>query len=435
MSGPLLSLVADNTTFREPRIEHIINTHSTKKSNHIQEIIANDELLTNLHYSFNRDMDTFLPEYLIFKYTGDNQLDEIHLINELNDGIFEFSIGGNIIWNNTLSFFMKLNKSIIRNNALCIKLPYDIFINEIPIVCLQWHNVSCNIKINRPLPNYEISICYNKIHYHTNERERIRNTGLQLPIQYISSEIVKLNEPSNIIRQRLNFIGLSKGYFLEGNIDEITNFIIKINGFEYLNYNNITLHLYGVRIHENLMFLPFHPNIDYKSISNSSYNEGLNHARIDTIECNISFSSNQTKFTIHSIERNDLLISSGMGGIRFSDRSFIHINYFNYTNTNNTRKLSNIQHWISVNKIINLEKNDECPVSYKKFINGCSYCECNTCKYNIDTETLKQYFNQSDNDSKKCPMCRSPWIDYTIYVNVSNEQLIETNNLIFNIMI
>jgi hypothetical protein len=67
-----------------------------------------------------------------------------------------------------------------------------------------------------------------------------------------------------------------------------------------------------------------------------------------------------------------------------------------------------------LNKIINLEKNDECPISNISFIPNCTYCICSTCKYNIDADTLKECFKFND---KKCPMCRSEWTDFNIYKN------------------
>ena len=70
--------------------------------------------------------------------------------------------------------------------------------------------------------------------------------------------------------------------------------------------------------------------------------------------------------------------------------------------------------WSTLNKIINLEKNDECPISNISFISECSYCICYICKYNIDADTLKKCFQFND---KKCPMCRSKWTDFNIYKN------------------
>jgi len=74
---------------------------------------------------------------------------------------------------------------------------------------------------------------------------------------------------------------------------------------------------------------------------------------------------------------------------------------------------TNIQ-WKYIKRKINLTKNNECPVSFIKFESECEYCVCATCKYNIDAKTLQKCFMEI---SKSCPMCRSEWTDFTIYIN------------------
>ena len=70
--------------------------------------------------------------------------------------------------------------------------------------------------------------------------------------------------------------------------------------------------------------------------------------------------------------------------------------------------------WKYVNKIINLTKNNECPISFIKFESGCKYCVCTTCKYNINADILEKCFAEGN---ECCPMCRSEWTDFTIYIN------------------
>lgn len=424
MSGALLSLVAN--TLGDPRPNNVINTASYKKSNHTQEIINNNGRECNFNHLLIRDSDTISLEYLVFKYIGNNRDDLMtelnNIINDSDFGEFELTIGGTTIWKNTLSFFMKLNKPRIINNAICIKLPYDMFIDEIPLISLMYHEARIFIRLNRSMPDYEISICYNQIYYDQAERARICQQHIDMPIQYVSSYITKLNNPANIIRHHFAFDGLSKGYFLEGDIDDITGLKLKLNGHDYLDYNNITLNLYGIRIHEKLLFLPFHPNVDYKNISYSSFNEGLHHGRVDTVVCIINFNNNQTNFAVHSLEYNKLMFASGMGGLYLSNISFISIETESFATTQPYANIfggytrSNTMTWTTINKIINLDKNNECPISYISFEEGCTYCTCSICEYNFDADTLKQYFSTLNND-KKCGMCRSEWTNYTVYTN------------------
>ena len=73
-------------------------------------------------------------------------------------------------------------------------------------------------------------------------------------------------------------------------------------------------------------------------------------------------------------------------------------------------------YWPIINKLIDLTKNNECPISYNKFDDNCLYCICDTCNYNIDYENLKQWFDGKT--IKTCPMCRNTWTKFIIYKNI-----------------
>lgn len=71
--------------------------------------------------------------------------------------------------------------------------------------------------------------------------------------------------------------------------------------------------------------------------------------------------------------------------------------------------------WIHSNRIIDLTKNDECPINLNKFVENCVYCICSTCKHNFDANALKESFRISRNN--RCPLCRSEWTEFIEYVN------------------
>jgi hypothetical protein len=421
MSGTLLSLVSHLSMHTHTSVNHNLPLY---KSNHFQDIITNNNS-TILNYNFVRASDSIEIEYLIIKCPSEMQLNEnnlYELIDKLNT--IEITIGGMYIWKNKINLFTKLNKPKIINNSLCIKLPFDMFVDEIKLISLQYHEVKCFISLNQSLPNYEFNIYYNQKFYDNEPRREMAQNNYETPIQQISSHIIELNEPSNILTQNLFFSGLSKGYLFDGNINQISNFKLSLNGVDYLDYNQIMLQLYGIKINDNLMFLPFDTHVNYKDITPTSFITGLNHAYINDVKCIINFIEPQIKFAIHTIEHNILRYGSGMGGVHFAERSIINI--FNTPENriiHNTPIIHNFRNnnssiiWTSINKIIDLTKNDECPIIYKTFEPNCSYCVCSVCKYNLDADSLKHYFSITNN---KCPLCRSPWTDYIIYINREN---------------
>ena len=83
---------------------------------------------------------------------------------------------------------------------------------------------------------------------------------------------------------------------------------------------------------------------------------------------------------------------------------------------------NNVINWTIKNKLIDISRNIECPITYSAFNVNCYYC---VCKYNFDIDALKESFEISDR--KTCPMCRSVWKNFTIYVNNKDIVLDEIN--------
>ena len=245
------------------------------------------------------------------------------------------------------------------------------------------------------------------------------------PIQQMHSHVINLQESTLVITQNLSstFSGLSKGYFLEGNIDRISSFNIWLNGHKFHHYNKIMLQLYSTKIHDNLLFLPFSASCkDYINRNRYTFVAGLNHGRIDSIVCEITFTTPQTYFAIHSVEFNILTYNTGQTKCKYNN----DVQFINVFSTNNSRYMpptlddiiytnpSPIE-WNTENKIIDITRNDECPIMYSRFENGCIYATCETCNVNVDADALKTYFNTIF--TKTCPCCRSQWTNFIVYVN------------------
>ncbi len=70
--------------------------------------------------------------------------------------------------------------------------------------------------------------------------------------------------------------------------------------------------------------------------------------------------------------------------------------------------------WNEINKILDLNKNSECPITYDELKHGCKYCVCHQCKYNFSTDGLMECFKKMQ---KNCPICKTKWENWTVYTN------------------
>ena len=87
-------------------------------------------------------------------------------------------------------------------------------------------------------------------------------------------------------------------------------------------------------------------------------------------------------------------------------------------NTGHALRYVNImlQPWKIVNKLLDLDKDNICPISYKKIELNDNYCTCSTCSNSFKADALMKWVKKN----KPCPMCRSLWTktNYIIYNNI-----------------
>ena len=85
-------------------------------------------------------------------------------------------------------------------------------------------------------------------------------------------------------------------------------------------------------------------------------------------------------------------------------------------------KINFTMSWPTINKLI--EQNNECPISLEVIKKGDEYCICAQCLYNFLKEEIKTHFkNQFQNNrDMTCPMCKTKWLDQTIYINEANQE-------------
>ena len=210
----------------------------------------------------------------------------------------------------------------IGNKKISLKLPFDTLIESIDIIALQHSDCSYHITNLNDLANnqiQELSVIVKSIFIGDNH---IRQTLAQQPhqaliqqIQYNGAEEIN----NNNVTISTNFNYLTKGYFIEGNIDLISEFELCLNGHTRWRYNDTLLNLYAKRISNNLLYVPFNGDVDnyLKPASDrTSYVGALNSSGIDQTHMKFRFSENYSfqdsnKIKIYALSAHKLAYHSG----------------------------------------------------------------------------------------------------------------------------
>ena len=204
---------------------------------------------------------------------------------------------------------------------------------------------------------------------------------------------------------KCHFSFLVKGYFIECNVVDLENFEYQILNITRFDYNKSMIYLYTHRISDNLIYAPLNCKVDYKTID---YASALGNRDTES-KFILTFKNRQSIIGIHAINCNYLMYGSGMGVVRYQRDN--RLNKHIVLGVSGT--VSGL--WTVAYKIINIEQNNECAISYEKFKKNCIYCVCNNCKYNFIKNNLEIYFKMSN--SYNCPMCKKSWENKKVYIN------------------
>jgi hypothetical protein len=62
-----------------------------------------------------------------------------------------------------------------------------------------------------------------------------------------------------------------------------------------------------------------------------------------------------------------------------------------------------------------------CGITHEEILINEHYMQCRRCNHNFSADALKTWLQQNSTWSRTCPMCRSPWSNYVLYIN--NDEL------------
>ena len=365
--------------------------------------------------------ETICPEYLEIELN--TNINSENLKEICHKVCFEMEIGGSKILSIPLRFMMHLKECEICDNKFYITIPFQMFCDDIKLRCLMYHSVkfiltntennfaSCNLILKGVLFESQI------------RNTMISNTYENL-IQSLASTEINCSDHRNQIKYRMNFNSIHKGFFIESeNVDEINEIKLILNGHIRSNYNKFLIRTKCVKINQHLLYFPLNYDKSYMDRTREGFEGSLNLSRIESSILDIKFNNPQSKICIYGLGSNLLRIANGMSGLAFASENILH-NYEEY-NENNTivSNNTNNNYIILYNPITNNDKLI-CCITHENISINEHYMNCNKCNNNYLADALKHWFEQSSR-TRTCPMCRSNWLDFYVYINSENSELSE----------
>ncbi len=365
------------------------------------------ENFVNQNNNFKLDVartgDISKHTHLIFE---SNITDINEFKNKIKNNNITLEIGGTTIYQMKLDFLMNFNDITYENYKFILKIPD--FLNMNLYHCLLPYNIIryiINYNNNDNQNIEKITLFGKKISLSTEEKNKLVNNLHDENYQILYSNYSSINTNSNQINIKLMFDNLIKGYFIQGNINELDELKIQFNGQIYNSYDKLTLSLISKKINENLIYIPFNDNFKYDDTNLNSFDGAVNHSRIDNVVLKFKFSNIQKNINIFGLSSNAL---------RYRDNMFAS----KYAQNNIFYEPFDESKWIKKNKIIDITKNDHCLISYEEFTPNCEYCECGNCKNNFAADSILTCFEMTTSKNNfKCPMCITLWDPYVIYIN------------------
>ena len=420
------------------------------------------EEFSNNMLRMGRDCDTKSPEYLTIELS--EGLDQENFKNICHKICFEMSIGGSPILSIPLRFMMNLKEYEIYDNTFYITIPFEMFCDDIRLAALQFHDTV--FRLTNTENNFRSCKLISKgVFYDTNLRMPMARDPHEHIIQCLAStEILCTNFLNgnefqiNQFNYNMNFNGLHKGFFIESeNVDQINEISLSLNGAQRFLYNRFLVRTKCIKINQHLLYLPFNYDKSYTDRTPVGFEGALN--IIDVSKLNIKLDCPQSKICIYGLGSTMLRYINGMAGshdnsnIIHEHREYIESGIYHQTTPFPLATLVRNRHLETQTPTVpNFFDTDpgfelrlpaihiQSPPIYRPITNNnkltCSitqcefdindrYMSCVQCSNNYMEESIKNWFIHRP-DRKSCPMCRTNWTDFNVYINGQmNEQMNE----------
>lgn len=273
---------------------------------------------TDYVHKLLRMSDTVEATHLVLTVRDERVLD-------LSGITFTIEIGEQRVLTLDLGLCAKLNTpdTVAFDNVttgVIIPLPSKYTVAALPLtglfrhdVCFRVENTDSNIIHVAARVEAVYLTCESRLKMETDLHETLIQQSSSL---YLSYDVARCDME---FRPRLH--NMCKGYFLEGNIAELTNVRLMINRNTTWDYTAIDIRMNAVKLHDTLLYIPFDDCVDFKDLSMSSFASAMRHSRDDAVELRCTFRTPQTKLILHTFEANVLRVTDGTGALCFPDSS------------------------------------------------------------------------------------------------------------------
>ena len=264
---------------------------------------------SNNNYAISMVNKTFENNELIIDRSAD-QIKPLFLKSNHPIDYLILEIDGLAILKFPLKFCNRLFSTINMGNEYMYTIPWNKFnMDFIPVVSLQLKIIKFII-ISSHLCQAELYIQSKFIN--NDSKMSLISENLNLQIRQYQEENIILNQNDNN-STNLNFYGDITGIFIDNvNINEITNFKLKLGNDEKINYNIIQLQVFTKEIDNNCFYIPFN-DLEFSDnlFYNKSENNSIDFSKIQNISIEIK-SNMEQNVKIRTFSHNILKISNGM---------------------------------------------------------------------------------------------------------------------------
>jgi len=238
----------------------------------------------------------------------------ITIIEEQN---FEIISNGAVIFRIPIGFFTKLYGLIQRKNKISIPIDFKMFFSN---VIFEFYYNMLTFLINCDFTKYGLNLELKmKIEFQKVENQRTNNEIIEnMFFQYIQDSIVDTNNQQSLTTI-LNHNHITKGFFINANLDSISRLKLILNGHDRFDYDEIFLHTICIKINDELFYVPLDINEKFYDCTESSYYSSINLSRIDTTRVVFEFKNAPQTLRIYSLSGNFLRKCRGAMGLMFSN--------------------------------------------------------------------------------------------------------------------
>jgi hypothetical protein len=243
-------------------------------------------------------------KFIIFE--SKENITKDNFINSIVNGLIRIQIGELVVGEYHLSLFTKLNDVIQVQNKFAIKIPQELTISEIILAAIP--NLHCKVIVtninNELFDNTKMIVDYVK--YEGTDKHHLTVLDQKPKFQNIQTYNLITNGV-NDTKIKLPFDGNVKGYFFEGDIENINKFNFQLNGYDIFTYDRIMIDMYCKKINKNLLYFPFNHLHSYNNSEYESFVGSINHSNYDNINLRFWFDNNDNQsIKIHAIHLQHL---------------------------------------------------------------------------------------------------------------------------------